>query len=153
MVLASQQKTLQPCKCARFGELQTYRNYSFSYLLTFVSVLESFSWKKNFLKNSYFFFLQIFSGPQLINYPDSEFHGHWKSVTLFSIIPNLSKHRRFLAFWLSLCFGNFLLFLVCHDTAFLFSTCAMTALGWLPNAHRDMNFGTVRQAIAWYIEV
>ena len=28
---------------------------------------------------------------------DSEFHGHWKTVTL-------SKHWRFLAFWLSLCF-------------------------------------------------
>ena len=30
------------------------------------------------------------------------------------------------------------MFLVCHDTAFLFSTRAMTALGCLPNAHQDM---------------
>ena len=59
-------------------------------------------------------------------------------MTLSSISPNLSKHWRFLAFWLSLCFGSFLLFLVCHDTAFLFSTRAMTALDWLPNANRDM---------------
>ena len=50
---------------------------------------------------------------------DSKFHGHWKTVTSSSISPNLSKHWRFLAFWLSLCFGIFLLFLVCHDTAFL----------------------------------
>ena len=72
------------------------------------------------------------------NYPDSEFHGHWKTVTLSSISPNLSKHLRFLAFWLSLCFGSCLLFLVCHYTAFLFSTRAMTTLGWLPNTHRDI---------------
>ena len=51
----------------------------------------------------------------------------------------LSKHWRLLAFWLSLCFGSFLLFLVCHDTAFLFSTRAMTALGWLPNAHQNLD--------------
>ena len=57
-------------------------------------------------------------------------------MTLSSISPNLSKHWSFLAFWLSLCFGSFLLFLVCHDAAFLFSTRVMTALGWLPNAHR-----------------
>ena len=37
-VLASQQKALGPCKCARFRAMQTYTNYSFSYLLTFVSV-------------------------------------------------------------------------------------------------------------------
>ena len=29
---------LGPCKCARFRAKQTYRNYSFRYLLTFVSV-------------------------------------------------------------------------------------------------------------------
>ena len=46
-------------------------------------------------------------------------------MTLSSISPNLSKHWRFLAFWLSLCFGSCLLFLVCHYTAFLFSTRAM----------------------------
>ena len=37
-VLASQQKVLGPCKCALFRAMQTYRNYSFSCLLTFVSV-------------------------------------------------------------------------------------------------------------------
>ena len=42
----------------------------------------------------------------LTNYLDSEFHGHWKTVTLPSISPNLSKHWRFLAFWLRLCFGS-----------------------------------------------
>ena len=57
-----------------------------------------------------------------------------EKLTLSSVSPN----SWFLAFWLSLGFGSFLLFLVCHDTAFLFSTRAMTALGWLPNAHRDM---------------
>ena len=35
-------------------------------------------------------------------------------------------------------FGSCLLFLVCRYTAFLFSTRAVTTLGWLPNAHRDM---------------
>ena len=52
-------------------------------------------------------------------------------------VPHLHVHRS-LAFWLSLSFGSFLLFLVCHDTEFLFSTRAVTALGWLPNAHQDM---------------
>ena len=41
-VLASQQKALGHCKCGRFRAMQTYRNYIFSYLLTFVSVSESF---------------------------------------------------------------------------------------------------------------
>ena len=67
-----------------------------------------------------------------------EFYGHWKTLTLSSISPNASKHWRFLAFWLSLCFGNCLLFLICHCTAFLLSTRAMTTLGWHPNALRDM---------------
>ena len=92
-----------------------------------------------FLKIRCFFPFKFFQGHNwLTNYPYSESHGHWKTVTLSSINPNLSKHGRFLAFWLSLCFGRFLLFLVCHDTVFLSSTHAMTALSWLPNAHRDM---------------
>ena len=69
-------------------------------------------------------------------YPDSEFHGHCKTVTLSFISPNLSKHWIFLAFWLSLCFGSFLLFLVdlswysilvqhaCNDRAWLTSECS-----------------------------
>ena len=89
--------------------------------------------KSIFLKIRSFFSFKFFQGHNwLTNYPDSEFHGHWKTVTLSSISSNLSKHWRFLAFWLSLCFGSFLLFLVCHDTAFLLSTRAMTTLGWLP---------------------
>ena len=135
-VLASQQKALGPCKCARFRAKQTYRNYSIRYLLTFVSVSHE---KSIFLKIRIFFSFKFFQGHNwLTNYPDSEFHGHWKTVTLSSLSPNLSKHWRFLAFWLSLCFRSCLLFLVCHYTAFLFSTRAMTTLGWLPNAHRDM---------------
>ena len=47
-VLASQQTALGPCKFARFRAKQTYKNYSFRYLLTFVSVKESFSRKKAF---------------------------------------------------------------------------------------------------------
>ena len=95
--------------------------------------------KSIFLKIRFFFSFNFFQGHNwLTNYPDSEFHGSWKTVTLSSISSNLSKHWRFLAFWLSLCFGSCLLFLVCHDKAFLFSTRAMTALGWLPNAHRDI---------------
>ena len=95
--------------------------------------------KSIFLKIRSFFSFKFFQGDNwLTNYLDSEFHGHWKTVTLSSISPSLSKHWRFLAFWLSLCFGSCLLFLVCHYTAFLFSTRAMTTLGWLPNAHRDM---------------
>ena len=105
-----------------------------------LSAFKSPSHKKSiFLKIRSFFSFKFFQGHNwLTNYPDSEFHDHWKTVTLSSISPNLSKHWRFLAFWLSLCFGSCLLFLVCHYTAFLFSTRAMTALGWLPNAHRDM---------------
>ena len=118
-VLANQQKALEPCKCARFRAMQTYRNDSFSYLLTLVSVSESFSQKSIFLKIRSFFSFNFFQGHNwLTNSPDSEFHGHWKTVTLSSISPNLSKHWRFLAFWLSLCFESFLLFRVCHDTAY-----------------------------------
>ena len=85
-----------------------------------------------------FFSFTFFQGHNWVtNYPDSEFHGHWKTVTLSSISPNLSKHWIFLAFWPSLCFGSCLLFLVCHYKAFLFSARAMTTLGWRPNAHRD----------------
>ena len=101
--------------------------------------------KRIFLKIRSLFSFKFFQGHNwLTNYPNSEFHGRWKTVTLSSISLNLSKHWRFWAFWLSLCFGSFLLFQVCHDTAFLFSTRVMTALGWLPNAHRDM--------IIWYGE-
>ena len=66
-------------------------------LLTFVSVKSPSYEESIFFKIRSFFFLQIFSGPQLINYnyPDSQFHGHWKTVTLSSISPNLSKHWRF----------------------------------------------------------
>ena len=92
-VLASQPNAWGPCKCARFRAKQTYRNYSFRYL----------SRIKHFLKNSQFFSFKFFQGHNwLTNYSDSEFHGHWKTVTLSSISPNLSKHWRFLAFWLSL---------------------------------------------------
>ena len=88
-----------------------------------------------FLKIHSFFPSNFFHGHKwLTNYPDSEFHDHWKTVTLSSISPNLSKHWRCLAFWLSLCFGSSLLFLVCHDTTFLFNTRAITALGWLPRS-------------------
>ena len=92
---------------------------------------------------------------------DSEFHGHQKTVTLSFISPNLSKLWRFLAFWLNLLFGSFLLFLVCHVTAFLFSCYSILVQhacndrAWLTSecSPRYDNFGTVRQAIAWYIKV
>ena len=130
-VLAIQQKALGPCKCAWFRAKQPYWNYSFSYLLTFVSVWESFSSKSIFLKIGSFFPFKFFQGHNwLTNYLDFEFHGHWKTQTLSSISPNASKHWRFLVFWLSLCFGNCLLFLICHCTAFLLSTRAMTTLSW-----------------------
>ena len=138
-VLASQKNALGPCKCARFRAKQTYRNYSFRYLSGRLSAFNSPHEENIFLKIRSFFSFKFFQGHNwLTNYPDSGFHGHWKNVTLSSISPNLSKHWRFLAFWLSLCFASCLLFLVCHYTAFLFSTRAMTALGWLPNAHRDI---------------
>ena len=95
--------------------------------------------KRIFLKIRSFFSFKFFQGHNwLTNYLDFEFYGHWKTLTLSYISPNASKHWRFLAFWLILCFGNCLLFLVCHCTAFLLSTRAMTTLGWLPNALRDM---------------
>ena len=101
-----------------------------------LSAFQSPSHKQSiFLKFGGFFSFNFFQGHNwLTYYPDSEFHDHWKTVTLSPIYPNLSRHWRFLAFWLSLCFGSFLLFRVCHDTAFLFSTRAMTTLAWLPNA-------------------
>ena len=115
-VLASQQKALGPCKCAQLRAMLTYRNDSLSP-----------SRKKSiFVKIRGHFSFKFFQGHNwLTYYPESEFHGHWKTVTLSPISPNLSKHWRFLAFWLSLCFGSFLLFRVCRDTAFLFSTRAM----------------------------
>ena len=95
--------------------------------------------KSIFLKIRSFFPFKFFQGHTwLTNYLDFEFHGHWKTITLSSISPNASKHWSFLALWLSLCFGNCLLFLVCHCTSFLLSTRAMTTLGWLANALRDM---------------
>ena len=96
-----------------------------------LSAFKSSSHEKSILlKIRGFVSFKFFQGHNwLTNYQDAEFHGHWKTVTLSYISPNLSKHWRFSAFWLSLCFGSFPLFLVCHDTAFLFSTRAMTALG------------------------
>ena len=101
-VLASQQKALGPCKCAWFRAMQTYRNYSFSCLLTFVSIFKRLLVRKKafFLKIRSYFSFNFFPGPQLINSlnSDSEFHGHWTTVTLSSISPNLIKHWRFLTF-------------------------------------------------------
>ena len=58
-------------------------------------------------------FLKFYRGHNwFTNYPDSEFHSHWKTVTLSSISRNLTKYWSFLAFWQSLCFGSFLLCLV-----------------------------------------
>ena len=95
--------------------------------------------KSIFLKIRSFFPFKFFQGHNwLTNYLDFEFYGHWKTLTLSSTSPNASKHWRFLAFCLNLCFGNCLLFLVCHCIAFLLSTRAMTTLGCLPNALRDM---------------
>ena len=105
-----------------------------------LSVFKSPSHKKSiFWKIRSFFSFKFFQGHNwLTNSPDFEFHGHWKTLTLSSISSSASRHWRFLAFWLSLCFGNCLLFLICHFTAFLLSTRAMTTLGWLLNALRDM---------------
>ena len=138
-VLARQQKGLGPSKCARFEQCK-HIQITVLVICWRLSAFKSPSHKKSiFLKIRSFFSFKFFQGHcWLTNYPDSEFHDHWKTVTLSSISPNSSKYWRFLVFWLSLCFGSFLLFLVCHDTTFLFSRRAMTALGWLPNAHRDM---------------
>ena len=87
------------------------------------------------INTTYFIFFQGHNW--LTDYPNSKFHDHCKNATLSSISLNMSKHWRFLAFWLSLCFGSFLLFLVYHDTTFFFSTRAMTALGWLPNVPNE----------------
>jgi len=102
-------------------------------------VFKSPSRKKSiFLKIRSFFSFKFFQGHNwLTNYPDFEFHGHWKTMTLSSISPNAGKHWRFLAFWLSLWELSIVSF-VCHCTALLLSTRAMTTLGWLPNALRDM---------------
>ena len=108
-----------------------------------LSSFKSPSHKKSiFLKIRSFFSFKFFQGHNwLTNYLDSEFHGHWKTVTLSSIRPNLSKHWRFLAFWLSLCFGVFYCFysvMIQHSCSARTHDTAFTALGWLLNAHRDM---------------
>ena len=73
-----------------------------------------------------------------------------------SIRPNLSKHWRFLAFWLRLCVGSVLLFLVCHDTAFMFSTRHVTSLAsWayimprIKNAKKKM-VEVLNASISWF---
>ena len=62
-----------------------------------MSAFKSLSHEKSiFLKIRSFFSFKFLQGHNwLTNYPDSEFHGHWKTVTLSSISPNLSKHWRF----------------------------------------------------------
>ena len=123
-VLASQQKALGLCKCARFWAMK-HIEIIFLAICWRSSAFKSPSREKSiFLKIRSYFSFKLFPGHNLLtNYPDSEFHGHWKTVTLSSISLNLSKSWRFLAFWLSLCFRSFLLFLVCHDTAFLYGWC------------------------------
>ena len=108
-----------------------------------------------FLKIRSFFPFKFFQGHNwLTNYPYSEFHGSWKTVTLSSISPNWSKHWRFLTFWLSLWLWGFsvvsslswygiLVQHACSDRAWLTIECSP----------RYDNFGTVRQAIAWCLKV
>ena len=51
--------------------------------------------KSIFLKIRSFFSFKFFQGHNwLTNYSDSEFHDHWKTVTLSSISPNLSRHSK-----------------------------------------------------------
>ena len=77
-VLASQQKALGHCKCARFRAMQTYTNYSLAVCWR-LSAFKSPSHEKSiFLKIRSFFFFQIFSGPQLIN----KLPGFWISWSL-----------------------------------------------------------------------
>ena len=52
-----------------------------------VAALGRASWRTGQSRNSTV--ASIFS---FTNNPDSEFHGHWKTVTLSSISPNVSKH-------------------------------------------------------------
>ena len=147
-------QALGACKCAQFRAKQTYRNYCFRYLLTFnLSAFKSQSRKKSiFLKIRSFFSFKFFQGHNwLTNYPDSEFHSHWKTVTLPSISPNLSKHWRFLAFWFvlwelsivsSLSLYSILVQHACNDHAWLTSECSPTQgnlpkypiKSWIPRA-------------------
>ena len=93
--------------------------------------------KSIFLKIRSFFSFKFFQGHNwLTNYPDSEFHGHWKTVTLSSISPNLSKHWRFFSvlaefvLWefsivSSLSWYSILVQYVCNDRAWLTSECSL----------------------------
>ena len=138
-VLASQQKALRLVNARDFEQSKHIEIVVFAICWRLSAFKNPSHEESIFLKIRSFFPFKFFQGHNwLTNYPDSEFHGHWKTVTLSSISPNLSKHWRFLAFWLSFCFESCLLFLVCHYTVFLLSTRAMITLGWLPNAHRDM---------------
>ena len=85
-------------------------------------------------------------------HPRARFARTWSSA----MNPNLSKHGGFLAFWLSLRFGSFLLFLVCHDTAFLLSTRAMTkerVLVWgsVPTVHFANGPKWSRSKLKWWV--
>ena len=58
-----------------------------------------------------------------------------------------------IAFWLSLCFGSFILFLVCHDTAFSFSTRAMTRLADFRMHYNHMTFTPIAETFMLYCTI
>ena len=89
-VFASQQKALGPCKCVRFWAMQTYTSYILA-ICWHLSAFKSSSHEKSiFLKIHTFFSFKFFQGQNwLTNYPDSELHGYWKTMTLSSVSTNL----------------------------------------------------------------
>lgn len=98
-----------------------------------LSAFKSPSYEKNiFLKIRSFFSFKFFRATidllttRSLNFMVVEKQWH------YLLWAQTYKHWRFCAL------GTFYSVLVCYDTAFLFSTRAMTALGCLPIAHRDM---------------
>ena len=143
-VFASQQKALGPCKCVRFRAMQTYTSYILA-ICWHLSAFKSSSHEKSiFLKIHTFFSFKFFQGQNwLTNYPDSELHGYWKTMTLSSVSPNLifSVLAEFVLWEYSivssLSWYSILVQHACNDRAWLTSECSP----------RYDNFGTVKIAV------
>ena len=124
--------------------MQTYRNYSFNYLLRFVSVQESFSRKKHFLKNSFFFSSNFFKvtidylTTRILNFMVIEKLWHyplwaqtWVNIEHFSVLAEFVLWE--FSTVSSLPWYRILVQHACNDRAWLTSE-------WSP---RYDNFGTV----------
>ena len=135
-VLASQQKALGTCKCARFGAMQSYRIIVLA-ICWRLSAFKSASHEKIiFLKIRSFFSFRFFQGHNwLTNYQDSELHGDWKNcdiifynskleytLKIFSVLTEFVLWEFSIVSILS--WYNILVQHACNDRAWLTSECS-----------------------------